>query len=236
MVQKFEVNHKLNAALFVAKSLADVASDVIHIIISFNIGHLVLVVLQHGRGLVVELLQAGAQLLLGVIAALDERLAGDIVFACHLGRAEEQVVGAATGGVNQATGDSLDKQLVVDVQVDHLVDADVLLLQKAVQNLSLVDGSGKPIKDETLGALRALNSLGHNTGNHIITNKLTSVHDRLGLQAHLSASLDGLSEHVAGGQVAQAVLILNSRSLGSLSSTRRTEEDGTPTIQIQNVC
>jgi len=214
--------------LFLVKGLSDAGGDLVDIVVSVNVGHLLTVVLQHGGGLGVELVQAGAQLVLGVVAAVHQGLTGHIVLALHLGRAEVGVVGAATGRVDPATRHALHEKLVVDVQVDDLVNADVLLLQQAVQDLCLVDSSGETVQDKALVALRALDGIGNNASNNLITNQLAGIHERLSLQADLSAVLDGISEHVAGGQVAQAVLLLDSGSLGSLSSTGRTEKDSSP--------
>ena len=148
----------------------------------------------------------------------------------NLGRAEEQVVSAATGRVDEATSHALDEQLVVDVQVDHLVDADILLLQETVKDLGLVDSSGKAVQDESLGALRATDSIGNNTSHNFITDELASIHERLSLQADLSSVLDGVSEHVTRGQVAQAVLFLDSGGLSTLAGSGRAEEDSTPAV------
>ena len=214
--------------LVLVEGLSNAGGDLVNIIVSVDVGNLLTVVLQHGGGLGVELVEAGAELVLGIVAAVHQGLAGHVVLALHLGRAEVGVVGAATGRVDPATSHALHEKLVVDVQVDDLVDADVLLLEQTVQDLGLVDSSGETVQDKALVALRALDSVGNNTSNNLITHELASIHKRLSLEADLGAVLDGISEHVTSGQVAQAVLLLNSGSLGSLASTRRAEKDSSP--------
>jgi hypothetical protein len=191
-------NHKYNLSLG-AELLADGLSDLVHVVISVDVGDFLVVVLQHRRGFAVELGQAGAQLVLGVVPTLDQGLAGDVIDAFHLGGIEEDVVCAATGRVDQATGDSFHQQLVVDVQVDHSVDANVLFLQQTIQNLCLVNSAGETIQNKSLGTCWATNSLCNNTSNNIIAHKLARVHNRLGLLAHFSSVLYRFTKHITGG-------------------------------------
>src|SRR5690606_34655756 len=60
------------------------------------------VVLDEGAGLLVIDRQALANGFLAVVLALDERLAGLVVAALHLGRVEANVVGATTRGMDAA--------------------------------------------------------------------------------------------------------------------------------------
>ncbi len=54
---------------------------------------------------------------------------------------------------------------------------------------------------------------------------LTGSHEVLGLLSEGSALLDGVSEHVSGGEVAQAPLVADDGRLGSLAGTGGTDKD-----------
>lgn len=221
----------MNLVLLI-KRLADLVSDQINVVIGINVGHLGTVVLKHRGSLLVELVQAGTKLLLSVITTLDQGLTSDIVNTSNLGRVEPDVVRATRRRVDQAASDTLNQQLIVNVQVDNTIDGLTLLLQEIIQDTSLVDGTRETIQDETLAALRTIDGLSDDTSDDIITNQLASLHDGLGLATHLGTILHGFAKHVTGGQVAQAVLLLDARSLGSLASTRRTKEDSSPMKEI----
>lgn len=233
--QQFLRKHKSSTSsssrghLRFAQSPADLVGDQVHVVVSLDVLDLIAVVVQHWSGLLVELVQTGLQLLSGIVTTLHQRLASNVILALILGRVEVDIVGASGGSVDQATSDTLDQEIIVDAQVDHLVNGNTLLGQHGVQKLGLCHSSGETIQDETLLALRVPDGLSDDASDDIITNQLASIHDGLGLLAHLRAILHSLSQHITSGQVAQAVLILDSRSLSSLTSTRRAKEDCSPT-------
>mmetsp|Transcript_120331 Transcript_120331/g.236486 ORF Transcript_120331/g.236486 Transcript_120331/m.236486 type:complete len:220 (+) Transcript_120331:237-896(+) len=201
-------------------------SNLIHIIISVDVSHLVAVVSQNRLSLAVELGQASAELLFGVISTVNQRFTGDIIQSCHLRRTEEGVVGTTTCRVNQSASYSLYQKLIIDVKVDHLVNANILLLQKTIKNLRLIHSSGEAVKNKTLGTGRALDRFSNNSCNNVVTYEHTSVHDGLGFTTHFTSILHGITKHVASGKVAKAILFFNSRSLCSFSSSGRAKKNG----------
>lgn len=54
-----------------------------------------------------------------------------------------------------------------------------------------------------------------------MSHQLASLHDVLGLEPHVGLGRDGSAEHVSGRQVAQAVVLLHLRCLGSLARPGR---------------
>mmetsp|Transcript_4825 Transcript_4825/g.10299 ORF Transcript_4825/g.10299 Transcript_4825/m.10299 type:complete len:265 (+) Transcript_4825:131-925(+) len=185
------------------------------------------VVVQHGVGLTTESLEAGADDVDVVIATLHERLAGDIVDASHLRRVELGVVAAATGLVDPTPADALLHNLVVDLELHDLVQLGTLLLQHLVQHLGLSHGAGEAIQHEAVAAVGLVDRLAHQAHNNFVVHHLAGVHLSLGTLAQLRASSNGGAQHVTGGQVAHAVLLLDERRLGALAAARRADKDGT---------
>lgn len=108
-----------------------------------------LVVVDDGRGLLVvgnETLLEGIGV---VIAALDKRLAGDVVGHGLLGRVEGRVVRAARGGMDQAAGNAFNQKRVVDLELNNVLEGLVALLQHGVETLSLRNRSGETVENET---------------------------------------------------------------------------------------
>lgn len=85
-----------------------------------------------------------------VVAALDERLAGNVVLHVLLGRVEGCVVGSAGGGVDETAGDAGDEEAVVNLELDGVLELTLALLEHGVEALGLGDGTGEAVKDETV--------------------------------------------------------------------------------------
>lgn len=134
---------------------ANQRGDVVKIVgIGGDVHHSALVVLKHRGGLGVELLESRAQFVLRVVAALDERLARDIINHLYLRRVEVDVVGAARGRVDDAASDASDEQVVRDNEVDDAIDG-FLGAQQLVQDACLRGRPRKAIEDEAVAALIA---------------------------------------------------------------------------------
>jgi hypothetical protein len=107
------------------------------------------VVVDDRGGLLVVGVQALLQGLGVVVAALDQRLASDVVLHVILGGVEGGVVGTAGGGVDQAASDASNEERVVDLELDGVLQRLVALLEHNVKTLGLGDGTGEAIQNET---------------------------------------------------------------------------------------
>ena len=114
----------------------------------------------------------GLELVLGVVTSLDKGLAREIIDACDLGRVEIDIVTSSTASVDKSSGDSLDENLISDLQIDNLVDTDALLGKQTIEYLRLIRGAGETVEDEATLAVVALDRLCHDAGNKLVANEL----------------------------------------------------------------
>jgi hypothetical protein len=199
----------------------------------------VAVVVNDRASLVVVGTETLAESALVVVGTLDERLAGHIVDHAGLRRVEDLVVRAAGGGVHKATGDTGNKKLVGDLELDGVLQRLVLGLEHAVELDGLGNGAREAVEDEARHCVSTAGSglLFHNPSNDIpvlallvvvqlvldhanhdlIRHQLALIHNLLGLATELGLSGDLRAQHVAGGQVASAVLFLDLRGLSTLA-------------------
>lgn len=179
---------------------------------------LLLVVIDDGNGLLVVGDETLLESLGVVVGALDEGLTGDVVLHGDLGGSELLVVGATGGDVDQATSDAGDEEVVIDGELDNGVQALLLVLQHGIQLLSLDNSAGESIENESvLALLVVLQVVLDHVDHDLVTDESTSIHDLLGLHTDLGLVGNGSAEHVTGGQVADAVLLLDLGSLGTLT-------------------
>lgn len=153
-----------------------------------------------------------------VVRTLDQRLASDVVLHVLLRRVEDLVVRAARGRVDQTTSNTVDQQLVVNLELNGIAKRRLALGKHRVQTLGLGNGSGKAVQNETVLALGVVLQLVLDHVDHdFVRNKATLVHDLLSLEAEGSLLGNLRTQHITGSQVAGAVLLLEVRSLGSLA-------------------
>lgn len=118
-----------------------------------------LVVTHNGAGLRVVGAQALVQGLSVVVAALNQRLARDVVLHVLLGRVEGTVVRASGGWVDETAGDALDEKAVVNLQLNGVLESLFALLEHGVEAFGLRDGTGEAVKDEARGSQLVQNSM-----------------------------------------------------------------------------
>jgi hypothetical protein len=116
----------------------------------------VAVVVNNGAGLLVVGTETLAKSALVVVGALDQRLASNIVDHVGLRGVEDLVVGATRCGVDKATGDTGDKELVGDLELDSVLEGLGLGLEHAVKLDSLGNGAREAIEDEAGACLSVL--------------------------------------------------------------------------------
>lgn len=88
-----------------------------------------------------------------VVGSLDQRLAGDIVHHVLLGGVEDLVVRAARRRVHQAASDTRHEQSIVDLQLNGVLERKLARGQHLVQTLSLGNGTGETVQNETGGSI-----------------------------------------------------------------------------------
>jgi hypothetical protein len=121
--------------------------------------------------------------------------------------------------VDTATLNTLNKDVIIDLEFNSLVDGCVLGLKHAFEFLSLDIGSGETIKEHSALALGLLGGILNETNNYLIGNKFTAVHNFLSLLAKLSALRNSVSQHISGSEVAETQLISDARGLSTLSGS-----------------
>jgi hypothetical protein len=95
--------------------------------------------------------------------------------------------------------------------------------------LGLHHRAREAVEDKAASALRALDGILDDANDNLIGHEFARLHGLLGLEAHLGAVTHGLTQDIARGQVAQAVLVLDERRLRALTTSRRAYE---PTVSM----
>lgn len=97
--------------------------------------------------------------------------------------------------------------------LDHLLEHGVL-----------VHGAREAVNQEGLG-VGLLHGADHNIDHGLSGHQLALVHQRLALQAQLSAGGDLLAQQVAGGQVLVAILLDDASALGALAGAGAAQDE-----------
>lgn len=152
-----------------------------------------------------------------VVAALNKRLASEIVGHVCLWWVEDLVVGAARSRVDQAACDSCNKELVVDAKLNGVLEGLLHRHKHRVEALSLGDCAREAVEDESgrvsnlfvvprksrcapvLALLVALELALDHANDNLVADEATLVHDLLGLSAELRLLCDLGAQHVTGG-------------------------------------
>mmetsp|Transcript_5832 Transcript_5832/g.15227 ORF Transcript_5832/g.15227 Transcript_5832/m.15227 type:complete len:303 (+) Transcript_5832:72-980(+) len=183
------------------------------------------IVIHHRRGLVVEGAEALAQRALVVVGADHERLARVVVAHRHERLPELRVVTPAARRVDQPASDALDKQLVVNLHLDDVVELHALVRQHPVELLRLLHRARKTIEDEAVLAVGPVDRLADDAHHNLVGDEPARLHHLVGRLTHLGPRRDGRAEHVARRQVAEAEALLDDRALRALARARRADQD-----------
>mmetsp|Transcript_71769 Transcript_71769/g.156213 ORF Transcript_71769/g.156213 Transcript_71769/m.156213 type:complete len:342 (+) Transcript_71769:52-1077(+) len=190
------------------------------------------VVVQDRHRLLLVAIQALGQGLGGVVRALHQLVARDVVLhrfrdrlairaQLHgLGRGILDMVGPARCLVDPTAADSLLQDGGVDVESHDEGDGLTRLGEHLVEGLGLRLGSREPIQDETRLAVIRLDAVSDDADDNLVADQSACSHHLLGLLANLGAGRHGLAKHVAGGELWDAEHLDNPGSLGALASTR----------------
>ena len=124
-------------------------------------------------------------------------------------------------------GAAYDAYLIGDIELKGGVKLLVTTGKHLIKGLGLVESAGEAVEDEALLARGTLEGLLDHADNDIVGNEASGVHDAPDLKTHRSLVLDGIAKDVARRKVADALLLLDDRSLGPLTAARRADEDDT---------
>ena len=136
--------------------------------------------IQHGCGL--------------VVLADDGLAAAQVADALHLALLVQDVVACAALLADAAAAHALHDHAVLNLQFQHLVDADA----HGLDGLCLRNGAGHAVQNEAVGAVSLCQTLLQDADDDFIGHQRTGVHKALGLQTHLGALLDSSTQDVAG--------------------------------------
>ena len=112
-----------------------------------------------------------------------------------------------------AAAHALHDHIVLDLQLQHLVDADA----HGLDGLGLSDGAGHAVQDETVGAVILCQAFLQDADDDLIGHQSASVHEALCLQAHLGAFLDSSAQDVAGADGGDVQLCADDLGLGAFA-------------------
>jgi uncharacterized protein YjbI with pentapeptide repeats len=156
-----------------------------------------------------------------VVVALDQGLSGNVVDALVLRRVELDVVGATGGEVDPAPTHAVDYLLVVDVDLDHCVEC----YAHGAERFGLCQRAREAVEQKAVLAVVLRYALVDKPHYDVVGHQATGIHDLLGLLAQRGPLLDRGPEHVAGGYLRDAILVLDVVGLGALACPRRPQQD-----------
>ena len=148
-----------------------------------------------------------------VVFALDQGFTGNVVHTGHLGRVELDVIGAARRRVRAASAHAVDDGLKRNVDFQHVVERHA----SSFHGISLGDGARESVKQETIGAVGLGDAVFHQVDDQIVADQTARGHDCLGLQPQRRSGLDRCTQHVAGGNLRNAVFLANESGLGAFA-------------------
>ncbi|KAH3668618.1 hypothetical protein OGAPHI_002372 [Ogataea philodendri] len=168
-----------------------------------------LVVVDNWLGLLVVGDKSLLQSINVIVRSLDQWLASDVVLHLLLRRVEQLVVRSTGSWVDQSAGDTGNQQLVIDLELHSFLKRSLVGGQHLVELLGLRNGSWESVQNEPVLALLVVGQLILDHVDHdLIRNKLTLVHDLLGLNTKRSLLGNLRTQHVTSGQVTSTELLL----------------------------
>ena len=113
--------------------------------------------------------------------------------------------------------DSLSKHVFVNGEFKNAVNVHVLALEHIIELLSLSNSAGEAVEKDTSFTLWVAHVVFDETNDELVRHEIATLHNGVSLFAKLSASSDGVTQHVASGEMADAKVILDLGALGSLT-------------------
>ena len=121
--------------------------------------------------------------------------------------------------------DSLSKHVFVNGKFKNAVNVHVLALEHIVELLSLSNSAGESVKKDASFTLWVAHVIFDKTNDEVVRHEIATLHNGVSLLAKLSACSDGVTQHVASGEMADAKVILDLGALGSLTGAGGSNHD-----------
>ena len=185
----------------------------------------VLVVADERLGLFVVLAEAVADHLGLVVVAHDELAAADVAHALAAGRVELDMEDVALLDAGPPAAEPPHDLLVGDVDQDRRGQLAAEALELGVERLRLAAGAGKPVEDEAVGGLLALDALRDHADDHLVGHEVAAVHVLLRLAPDLGLVAHRRAKDVARRVVGQPEIALAGARPGSPCPTRAAPEE-----------
>ena len=119
------------------------------------------------------------------------------------------VVGAqrltARRHLGDAPFDALEENSFVNLELDHRVEIELLLVQHAVERLGLRHGARKAVEDEAVVGVGLGDAVGDDRHNDVVGYEFAARHDLLGVQPDRGAGGSRGTQHVTGGELNDSV-------------------------------
>ena len=124
-------------------------------------------------------------------------------------------------GCDAAAAHALDDGGVGHVDLEHDVELDA----GGLHRVGLRDGAREAVEQEAVGAVGLGDALLDQADDDVVADQAAAVHHLLGRHAQRRAGLDGGAQHVAGGDLRDAVLLADHRGLRALAGAGRAQQD-----------
>ena len=209
----------------VLKHFKNVLPNLPTVLVGVHFRHYTRVVVQDRRGLGMVLGQPAHEGLRGVVRALHERFARDVVLEARrvnfprrvlfhrLGRRESGVVRAPAALVNPPPANARVQNFVRHFERHHFAHAFPFSLKHLVQHVGLLHGAREPVQNEAALAVWLVDAVFDDAHHHVVAHQLASLHQAGGLEAHRRLRGHGRPQHVTGGELGQVEQLLDARSL-----------------------
>src|SRR6266850_675726 len=136
------------------------------------------------------------------------------------------VVGSGRARVfADAALDPIDHRLVVDLEFDDRVDRGAASRQHPVEDFRLRDGAGKAVEDSALVTVRGIEPFADDADDDVVRDQMAEFHDRFALLPEPGAGFYGGAQHLPGGELRQAELLLQDFGLRAFARARRPKEN-----------
>ena len=96
---------------------------------------------------------------------------------------------------------------------------------RGLHRLGLRNGAREAVEEEAARAIGGLDALLHEADDDLVGDELAAIHDLLGREPERRAGLDRGAQHVAGGDLRDAVALRDERGLGALARSGTAQEE-----------
>ena len=108
------------------------------------------------------------------------------------------VAGAALLAV-KTSGEAIDEDGLIDLELDHMVEPQIALGQHFVERLRLGKGSRETVENKAGAAIRLADAVGDHANDDVVRNELPGIHDALDTQPEFATRKGRGPQHVSSG-------------------------------------